>query len=134
MSNQKRVPHYPRLSAAVTFGALVPVAAATRSEQTSTVSKNTGAPRFIERDPEFNLRAEGFETHPGVVFKVLDELVLVQHAVVPLVQVVGQIPVEQRDHRLDARLNKIVCELDIMLEALLVDRVIASTERNDTRP
>lgn len=68
------------------------------------------------------------------MLKVLDKLVFVQHALIPLVQIVGEIPVEQRNHRLDACLDKIVHKLDVMLETFLVDRIIASTERDDAGP
>ena len=68
------------------------------------------------------------------MLKVLDKLVLVQHALIPLVQVIWEIPMEKRKHWLDASLDKVVHKFDVMLEALLVDRVIASTERDDAGP
>jgi hypothetical protein len=50
------------------------------------------------------------------------------------VQLIGKIPMEERDHRLDASLAKVVYEFDVVLEAFLVYGVIASAERDDARP
>lgn len=89
VGNQKRVPHCPRLSAAVAFGALASVAATTGSKQSSAVSEYRTAPWLIERDPVLHLGAECLETHPRVVLKVLDKLILIKHTHISLVQIVG---------------------------------------------
>lgn len=131
MSNQKRVPHNPGLPAAITLCTLASVTATAGSEQSGTISKYGTAPWLVERYPIFYFRAEASETDPGVVLVVLDKLVLVQHASISLVKFVGEIPMEQRDHWLDACLDKVVDEFDVELKALLIHGVVSSSKRND---
>jgi hypothetical protein len=68
------------------------------------------------------------------VLKVLDKLVFVQQAAVARVQVVGQVPVEEGDEGLDARRTQVFGKLDVVLDALFVDRVVAPAEGDDARP
>jgi hypothetical protein len=42
--------------------------------------------------------------------------------------------VEQCDHRLDAVGQQLIDKIDVVLQTFVVDRVVAATERNDTRP
>jgi hypothetical protein len=128
------MPHRPRLATTITFCALAPVAATTGGEQPSAVPEYGAAPRLVERDPELHLGAERLETDPGIVLKVLDKLILIQHALIPFVQIVRKIPVEECDHRLDACLAKVIDKFDIVLEAFLVDGVIPSTKWDDAGP
>lgn len=128
------MPHCPGLPAAITLCALTPVAATTRSEEPGTVPEYGAAPRLVESDPKLHFGAKRFETDPGIVLKVLDELIFVQHAIVPLVQIIWKIPVEECDHRLDACLTKVVDEFDIVLEAFLVHGVVASAQWDDAGP
>jgi len=102
MGNQQRMSDNPRLSAAISFSTLGAVAGSTRGKEAGTVAQNRTAPRLIECDPKLHSGAESLEAHSCIVFEVLDELFLIQHATVSLVQIVGQVPVEQGDHGLDA--------------------------------
>jgi len=124
----------PRLPRAIAFSTLASVTATPRGEKASAITENRAAPRLVEGDPIFYLRTEGFETHPGVVFVILHELVLVQHTPISLVQVVGEIPVKQRYHRFDGCGAEVVDQLDVVLQTLLVHRVVASAEGDDTGP
>jgi hypothetical protein len=42
--------------------------------------------------------------------------------------------VEEGDHRGDSCIKEVVHELDIVLQTLFVDGIVAATERDDTRP
>jgi D-ribose pyranose/furanose isomerase RbsD len=42
--------------------------------------------------------------------------------------------VEQCDHRLDTVGQQLIDQIDVVLQAFVVDRVVAATEWNDTRP
>lgn len=41
---------------------------------------------------------------------------------------------EERDERLDARSPQVVDEFDVVLDALLVDGIVAAAEGDDARP
>lgn len=131
--NQDVVSHDPSLPARVSLGALGAVASASRGEQTGAVSEDAGAPRLVEGDPVLAL-GHGLEQDTRVVGKVSHELLLVQHAEVALVKLIREIPVEERDHGGDARIEEVVDELDVVVQALLVDGVVASTEWDHARP
>lgn len=81
-----------------------------------------------------HFRPERIEDNPRVVGKVRHKFLLVQEPAIPLLQLERQVPVEKRDQWRDPRSVQVVHELDIVLEALLVDRVVASAERDDARP
>jgi hypothetical protein len=68
------------------------------------------------------------------VLKIERELFLVQETAIALVEASRQIPVEQRDEGGDAGLQEVVNELDVVVDALLVDWVIAAAKRNDSGP
>lgn len=64
------------------------------SEDAEVVAENGTAEGFVEGDPMLDLR-ESFEHNAGVAFEVLNELFLVQEAVVAFVELVWKIPVEE---------------------------------------
>jgi hypothetical protein len=134
MSNEEVVPDGPGLPAAVADVAFAAVAGAARGEQAGAVAQDRAAPWLVEGDPQLDRGAKGLETYPRIVLKVLDKLVLVQQAAVARVQVVGQVPVEEGDEGLDARRTQVFGKLDVVLDALFVDRVVAPAEGDDARP
>ena len=69
-----------------------------------------------------------------VVLKVERELLSVQEAAVALVKSIGEIPMEERDEGSDASREEVVHELDVMVDTLLVDGVVAATDRDDPGP
>lgn len=127
MSDQDVVPNDPRLPRGVTLRTLRPIARPSRREQACSIPEDGAAPGLVEGDPELDLGSHCLEQNARVVFKVLDELILVQEAAVPLVELVWQVPVKQRDQRRDARSEQVVDELDVVLEACLVDGIIATS-------
>ena len=131
--NQDVVSDGPSLPARVTLSALGAVASASRGEQTGAVSEDARAPRLVEGNPVLALW-HSLEQDAGVVSEIGDELLLVQHAEVALVQLIGEIPVEERDHGGDAGIEKVVNKLDVVVQALLVDGVVAATEWDHARP
>lgn len=133
MRNQDVVSYDPSLPARVALSALGAVASASWGEQTSAVSEDARAPRLVEGDPVLAL-GHGLEQDARVVGKVGHKLLLVQHAEVALVKLIGQIPVEERDHGSDARVEEVVDELDVVVQSLLVDGVVAATEWDHARP
>ena len=134
MSNEERVADDPRLPRRVTLCALAPITTTAGSKKAGAISENGTAPWLVEGDPIFYLRTECLETHPGVVLVILHELVLVQHAPISLVQVVGEIPMKQRYHRFDACGTEVVDQLDVVLQTFFVYRVVASAEWYDAGP
>jgi hypothetical protein len=134
MSNEEVVADGPGLPAAVADVALAAVAGAARGEQAGAVAQDRAAPGLVEGDPQLDGGAKGLETYPRIVLKVLDKLVLVQQAAVALVEVVGQVPVEEGDEGLDARRTQVFGKLNVVLDALVVDGVVAAAEGDDTRP
>ena len=134
MCNQQRVPHDPGLSAAIAFRTLRAVTCTAGSKEARTIAQNGTAPGLIESNPELDTRTERLEAHPSIVLEILNELVLVQHATVPLVQVVRQVPMEESDHGFDASSTQVVDEFHIVLESLFADGVVAAAEGDDAGP
>jgi len=130
---QDVVSHLPALPARVALGALRPIARPSRRMEPGIVAQDGRAPWLIERDPMLTLR-DGLEHDLGVVREVQRELLLAQQAAVALVQSVGQVPVEQRDHGRDAGVEQVIDELDVEAEARLVNGVVAAAQRDDARP
>lgn len=128
------MPHDPRLGARVADGAFGAVGRVARSEEAGVVPQDSGAPGLVEGDPVFDAGAHGLENDAGIAREVGDEFGLVEQAAVPVVQRGGQIPMEQRDHRGDARGEQVVGELDVVVEAFLVDGVVAAAKGYDARP
>ena len=126
--------HNPWFTAAVTHGALRPVTGPARGEQAGVVPQDGAAPRLVEGDPMLHLGSEGLEDKPCVVCIVLDEFVLVQETSVPFVEFIGDIPVEEGDHRDDPGSVQVIHQFDIVLQALLIDGIISSAQRDDTGP
>lgn len=133
MRNQDVVSHDPSLPARVALSALGAVASASRGEQTGAVSKDARAPGLVEGDPVLAL-GHSLEQNARVVSEIGHELLLVQHAEIALVKLIGKIPVEERDHGGNAGIEEVVYELDVVVQALLVDGVVASTEWDHARP
>lgn len=88
----------------------------------------------LTRNPLLHLGPHRLKNHPGVPHVILDVLLLVQKPPVPLVQRLGQIPMEQRDHGLDAVRQTFVHEVDVVLQTGLVDGVVAAAQRDDAAP
>ncbi|KAI6772325.1 hypothetical protein HG530_003283 [Fusarium avenaceum] len=62
------------------------------------------------------------------------ELFAVHEATIAAVQLVGDIPVEKGDKGGNAGVKKVVNKLAVVVNSSLVDRVFATTERNDSGP
>lgn len=102
-------------------------------EEATAVAENGRTPRLVEGDPVLAL-GDGLEDDAGVVLKVEGELLTVQETTVALVESIGEIPVEEGDEGGDASLKEVVDELDVVVKAGLVDGVVATTDRDDSRP
>jgi hypothetical protein len=68
------------------------------------------------------------------VLEVEWELCPVQKTAVALVQAIGEIPVEEGDEGGDASLQEVIDELDVVVNALLVDGIVATADGDDSRP
>ena len=134
VSNEEGVSHNPALPAAITLGALSPIRSTTRRKETGVVAQDRAAPWLVEGDPMLDLRGQSLEDDARVVRIVRDEFLLIQHAAISLVELVGQIPVEEGDHGGDSCGEQIFHELDVVLEAFLVDGVVTAAKGDDTRP
>lgn len=126
--------HSPALARTIPDSALGAITRAPRSELSHIVPKNTAAPGLIESNPVLDSVAHSVKDHTSVAGKISDELLLVQETAVALVQLIGQVPVEESDQGLDARLEEIIYELDVVLQTLLVDGVVAASEGDDAGP
>lgn len=105
-----------------------------RGELADVVSEDRTAKGLVEGDPVLDPRPHGLEHHPSIMNKVGHELFFVQKAPVSLLQLVGEIPVEEGDKRHDTGSQEIIRKFHVVLETGLVDGIIASSQRNDTRP
>lgn len=123
----------PGLGGAVTHGALLPVGGAARGELANAVAEDGRAPGLVEGDPVLDL-GEGLEADAGKVLKVQGELLAVQQAAVALVELVGHVPVGQGDVGDDALGEQVIAELGVVVEAGLVDGVVAAALGDDARP
>lgn len=68
------------------------------------------------------------------MLEILRELLLVQVAAVPLVQSIGEVPMQECDQWLDTCSAQVVDEFDVVLDALFIHGVIASAQGDDARP
>lgn len=134
MGVQQAVTDNPGFSAGVTNGILGAVTGTARSVFTGAIAQSRAAPGFVECDPVLDLGTKSLKADTSVVGIVSDELLFVEETAVALHQIVRQIPVEQCDERLNAGLVQIIEEFGVELQALLVHRIISTTQRNDTRP
>lgn len=128
------MPHNPALPATIPLWTLRLITGPARCKHPGIVPQDGATPRLIERDPMLHLGTQGIEDHTRIVRKVRHELLLVEHAPVPLVQRIGQVPVEQRDQGRDPRGVQVVHEFEVEVQALLIDGVIASAQGDDTGP
>jgi hypothetical protein len=131
--NQDVVSDDPGFPSAVTNLGLAAVGGMARREVTAVVRQNRRTPGLVEGDPVLAFR-DGLEDGAGIVLKVKRELLLVQETTIPLVKLVGKIPVEESDEGLDASRKKVIDEFDVVVDALLVDGVVATSQRDDSRP
>jgi hypothetical protein len=104
-----------------------------RGKVSRAIAKNRTAPRLIKGDPVLAL-GDRLEDNPRVVLKVQGELFPVQKSTVPLVKPIGQVPVVEGDVGRDSSLEQVINKLYIVIQALLVDGVVAPTQRDDSRP
>ena len=123
----------PGLASAVTNGRLGTVGGVAGGEVAGVVAEDGAAPGLVEGDPVLAL-GDGLEHDAGVVLKVEGELLAVQKTAIALVETIGKIPVEEGDEGGDAGLEEVVDELDVVVDALLVDGVVAATDGDDTGP
>ena len=132
--DEQRVADAPRLDAAVADGTLVASARAAGREDADAVAEDGGAPGLVECDPVPDFGAHGLEHDPREMDVVGHELVLVQVAVIPLVQRLRDIPVRQRDHGNNAIGVQFIDKRDIVAQPFLIDWIQASAERYHARP
>lgn len=126
--------HNPALARTIPHRALGPVTRSSRGELAHIVPENTATPGLIESNPVLYLRPHGVEDHTRVADKVSNELLLVQKTAVALVQLIRHVPMEESDQGRDARLEQVIHKLDVVLQALWVDGVVAASEGNDAGP
>ena len=134
MSDQDVVSNRPCLPRAVTNRALLPVTGMTRRKLSNAISKHRATPGLIVRDPELDLRSHRLENEPRVVDEILHVLLFVQESTVAVMQTLRQIPVEKRYHWLDIVGQELVHQVHVVLQAFLIDRIIAAAEGNDAGP
>lgn len=133
VGDEEVVADEPGLGGAVTLGRLGAVRGAAGGELADAVAEDGRAPRLVEGDPVLALR-DGLEDETGVVLKVKRELGPVQETAVALLESVGQIPVVEGDEGGDASLEQVIDELDVVVNAGLVDGVVAATEGDKAGP
>ena len=133
VGHQQVVADNPRLSGAVADGALLTVGGAARGKLPHAVAEDGRAPGLIEGNPVLAL-GEGLEADASKVLKVKGELGTVEEATVALVKLIGNVPVGESDVRNDAGSEEIVAEFGVVVNASLVDGVLAATLGNDSRP
>lgn len=134
MRNEQAMANYPWFCRSISHRALGAIARVTRSKGSRVISQHAATPGLIESDPVFNLGTKCFKDHPGIVCEIGNEFLLIQESTVPLIEFVGKIPMEQCDHWGNPCCDQIIDKLGIELQAFLVDRVVATTERNDAGP
>lgn len=127
------VSNNPGLASAVTNGRLAAVRGVAGGEVARVVAEDRRAPGLVEGDPVLAL-GDRLEGKAGVVLEISRELLLVQEAAIALVEGIGKIPVEEGDEGGDAGLEEVVDELDVVVNALLVNGVVAAAERDQTGP
>lgn len=104
-----------------------------RGKVARVVAEDGAAPGLVEGDPVLAL-GNGLEHGAGIVLKVEGELFTVQKTAVALVETIGKIPVEEGDKGGNTSLEQVIDKLDIVVDALLVDGVVATTNGDDARP
>lgn len=123
----------PRLARGVTLSTLVAVGTTSWRKGTSAVTKNRGAPGFIQGNPVLAL-GNRLKDDTGVVFKIQRKLLAAAETAIALLKLLGNVPVREGDEGSDASVEEVIDKLSIMVNAGLVDRIVATTERDDARP
>jgi hypothetical protein len=77
---------------------------------------------------------DGLEHDASVVLEIQGELLLVQETTISLLERIWEIPVVQSDERCDSSCEKVINELDIVVDTSLVDGVVTATQRDDSGP
>lgn len=126
--------NYPWFSAGIADRAFPPVTGVPGSKLANTVPEDSAAEGFIESDPMLDPGAHRLKHDSSIVDKVGHELLLVQEPTIPLLKLIGKIPVEESDERHDAGREQVIGELDIVVQSRLVDRIRSTSQRNDSRP
>ena len=134
VSNEEGVSHDPAFRATITLRTLSPIRSTTRRKLTDVVTQDRAAPGLVEGNPVLDLVCQSVEDDTRVVCIISDKFLLVQHAAISLVELVGQIPVEEGDHGRDSCGEEVVHQLDVVLEALLVDGIVTAAKGDDTGP
>jgi len=120
----------PGLGWRIAKGAQGPVRGVARGVKAGVIAQDGAAPGLIEGDPVLAL-GDRLEDDTGVVLEVQGELGPVQEAAVPPIQGIRKVPVVEGNHGGDASIKQVVDELDVVVDAGLVDGVIAATERDN---
>lgn len=87
----------PALATAVSLWALRTVTGPAGRKQTGVEPQDGAAPWLVEGDPMLHLGAKGLKDYTGIIRVVRYKLFLVEHAPIPLLQLIGKVPVEKRD-------------------------------------
>ena len=127
------VANNPGLAGRVTDRRLGAVRGVAGGEIPHTISEDGAAPRLVEGDPVLAL-GNGLEHDARVLLVVKRELMAVQEAAVSFVEPIREIPVKESDEGDDSSLDKVVNELDVVVNTGLVHRVVAATNGDNSRP
>jgi hypothetical protein len=84
-------------------------------------------------DPVLAAR-DRLENNTSIALIVKRKLLSVQETAVAAVQLIGYIPMEKSNERGNSSFQEIIHKLAIMVNSGLVDGIISTTERNDSRP
>lgn len=131
VGDQQVVADGPGLASTVADGRFGAIRSVAGGEVAAVVAKNGRAPGLVEGDPVLAL-GNGLEHNTSIILEIERKLGPVQKTTVALVQRIRKIPVVKGDERGNASLKEVINELDVVVNALLVDRIVATTERNDS--
>lgn len=134
MSKKEIMTNDPLFTSAVPFCADGPVAGSSRGEKTVLVTENGDDPRFSESHEDLDFGRESAEHYSSVVCEIRDKLVFVERTTISLVQSFRKIPLIESDQRLNSRCQKVVNKLDVMVETLIINGIVPTTEWDDSRP
>jgi len=134
MCQEDAVAHNPGLRTAVTDPAPGSVTRMARSKYTEVVAEDRTTERLVEGDPVLDFGAKGLEHDSRVMCIVGNKLVLVEEATISLLKPIRQIPVEQRHKWYNARGHQVVHEVDVVVNAFLIDRVTSAAPWDDAGP
>jgi hypothetical protein len=74
------------------------------------------------------------EHDTSITLVIKRELLAVQKAAISTVQLIGNIPVEKSDKWGNSSIKQVIDELAVVVNSGLVDRVVTTTERDNSRP